>query len=97
MPRYTTPQSKKKQKLDSRVSDTAIATGMKVDTCQRPQNRMNVCHQSMQNMWIKFTQLSCLVWADFSLSATFSFPFYSADGGEGDRVTQPGEDAAAVF
>ena len=42
---------------------------------------------------------STLVWsdpADFSLSSTFSFAFYSADGGEGDRITQP-EDAAGTF
>ena len=32
-----------------------------------------------------------------SLSTTFSFAFYSADGGDADRVTQSGEDAAVLF
>ena len=93
------PFSQKRNRNWVQESETAIATGMKVDTCQSTQNGMNVW-QAMQNIWIKFTQLlSGLAPSQFSLSSTFSFAFYSADAGKGDRVSQPEdpEDAAGIF
>ena len=90
---YHTPPVKKLNR-HPRVSDTiAIATGMKVDRCQ---SKMNIfaspcktCGSSSLNSRLGLSRVS--------LSTTFSFAFYSADGGDAYQVTQPREDAAVLF